>query len=78
MSSAPTLREPWLWIIILALILIMVLPLVVIWFVLTLPPELAFVATIIIVVAWAVAAGYRDWLIHKRSEDEKQKQSENL
>jgi uncharacterized membrane protein len=78
MSSTPTLREPWLWIIIVALILMMVLPLVVIWFVLTLPPELAFVATILILVTWAVAGGYRDWLIHKRSEDKKQEQSESL
>jgi len=64
------LSEKWLWIIILSLIVILVGPLLIVWFILVLPAELKILATILIVVAWGVAAGYKDWLQAKRKEEE--------
>ncbi len=72
---ASILKEKWLWYIILALILILVMPLVVIWMITYFPPELKLVATILLIVGWGVAAGYRDWVVHKRKE-EKQKREQ--
>lgn len=60
----------WFWITILSVTLIMVVPLAVVWFVLELNPELRLVATIVIIVAWGVVAGYKDWIISKRKEEE--------
>lgn len=64
------LSEEWLWIIILALAAILVLPFVIIWVVLLLPAELKILATVFIVVGWGVAAGYKDWLVTRRREEE--------
>ena len=64
------LSEKWLWIIILCVIAIIAIPLVVIWIILTLPPILKVVATILIIIGWGVAAGYRDWVLSKRREKE--------
>jgi hypothetical protein len=63
--------EKWLWIIILALAAISVGPLLIIWVILYLPDELKVVATILIVIGWGVAGGYKDWLKDKRREEEK-------
>jgi len=69
---ATVLKEKWLWYIILALILIVVVPLMVIWLITYLPPELKLVTTVLLIIGWGVAAGYKDWIVHKRKE-EKQK-----
>ena len=66
------LREEWLWIIIVSIVLVLVLPLVVIWLILDLPPAARFIVTVAIIIGWGVAAGYKDWLISKRKEEEKQ------
>jgi len=63
------LSEQWLWIIIASLFIVVILPLVVIWVILYLPPEMKLVATILIIVGWGVAAGYKDWIISKRAEE---------
>jgi hypothetical protein len=42
----------------------------IIWFILYLPGELKVVATILIIIGWGVAAGYKDWLQNKRREEE--------
>lgn len=63
------LREEWLWIIILSLIAIFLLPLILIWFILTIPPELRVIITFMLIISWGVAAGYKDWLIEKRKEE---------
>lgn len=60
----------WTWIIIASVILIMVIPLIVVWTVLQLPPEIRLIATISIIVLWGVVAGYKDWIIAKRKEEE--------
>lgn len=63
--------EEWLWLTILALIAILVLPLMIVWLILALPGELKLVATIVIVIGWGVAAGYKDWLVARRHEEER-------
>jgi membrane protein YdbS with pleckstrin-like domain len=71
---AEIIKETWLWIIVIGVILVIALPLAIVWFILNLPPPLAFAATIIILVGWGIAAGYKDWIISKRRE-EKRKQA---
>ena len=65
------LSEKWLWIIILGLTAVLVGPLLIIWVILYLPGELRVVATILVIVGWGAAAGYKDWLKDKRREEEK-------
>jgi len=64
------LTEKWLWAIILALIVIIIGPILIIWAILALPGEIKLVVTILIVVGWGVAAGYRDWLKERRQREE--------
>jgi hypothetical protein len=52
--------------------MVFTLPVVVVWFILTLPTEMKFLSTILIIVGWGVAAGYKDWILAKRREEEKQ------
>ena len=72
--QASALLDRWFWIIILSLFAIIVVPLVTVWFILQLSPELKIVATILIIVLWGVAAGYKDWVKAKREEEEKKLQ----
>jgi len=65
------LSNKWLWFTILSAVLVLVLPLVVVWFILQVSPELRVVATIAIVVLWGVVSGYKDWIVAKRREAEK-------
>lgn len=68
------LSDRWFWIIVVSAALIIIIPLIVIWTIFYLPPELKLVATIFIVILWGVASGYKDWVISKRkSEEEKGK-----
>jgi hypothetical protein len=60
----------WTWIVVVGLILILVVPLIVVWTIIELPPELRLVATISIILLWGVVAGYKDWVIAKRREQE--------
>jgi len=65
------LSNKWLWFTILSAVLVLVAPLVVVWFILQVSPELRVVATIAIVVLWGVVSGYKDWIVAKRREAEK-------
>lgn len=65
------IKTKLLWIIILSAIAIIVLPLVVIWFLLVLPDIIKVIATFLIVICWGIAAGYKDWILAKRKEEEK-------
>lgn len=69
------LSEEWLWITILALIVILIGPILIIWFILALPGELKLVATILIIVGWGVAGGYKDWLTERRRREEEKRSS---
>lgn len=53
-----------------SMILVLLGPLIVVWLVLQLSPELRLVATIVIIVVWGVVSGYKDWIISKRKEEE--------
>lgn len=68
------LSDRWFWIIIVSAALIIIIPLIVVWTIFYLPPELKLLATICIVILWGVASGYKDWIISKRkSEEQKDK-----
>jgi len=62
------LKEKWLWITILALIVIGGMAFVIIWAILLLPTEGKVIATFLILIGWGVAAGYKEWVQHKREE----------
>jgi len=63
-------RQKWFWIIFLALVAIFILPFILILFVLALPGDLRLIMTILLVIGWGVAAGYRDWVKSRRKEEE--------
>jgi len=71
MTPSSFLTEKWLWIIIGCLVLILVTPLIVLLVILTLPPILKVTATIILLIGWGIAAGYKDWIISKRKENKR-------
>jgi hypothetical protein len=60
----------WTWIVVVSMVLILVVPLIVVWTIIELPPELRLVATISIILLWGVVAGYKDWVKAKRREQE--------
>jgi len=62
----------WYWIIVTMTFAIVVTPFLLILLILSLPPPLNFLSTILVVIAWGVVAGYKDWIIAKARE-EKQK-----
>ncbi|MEM2798879.1 MAG: hypothetical protein QW670_03695 [Candidatus Bathyarchaeia archaeon] len=64
----------WFFIIVLSVTLIVTVPLVVVWFILQLGPESRLVATVIIILLWGVVAGYKDWIIARRKEEESQRE----
>jgi hypothetical protein len=68
--------EKWLWVVIAALAAILVLPLLIVWVILSLPGYMKVVATVLIVIAWGVAAGYKDWLNEKRRNEERNRSAE--
>jgi len=53
--------------------LIAIGPLVVMSLILAFPPELRGVATLSLIFGWGVAAGYKDWIIAMRQEENKMK-----
>jgi len=63
--------DKWIWITVFSAVLVVVVPLIVVWFVISLPSELKIVATIAIIVLWGVVSGYKDWVVSKRGESEK-------
>jgi hypothetical protein len=65
------IADKWLWITIFSAVLVVVVPLVVVWFIISLPAELKIVATIGIIVLWGVVSGYKDWVVSKRQEEER-------
>lgn len=61
-----TLLNKWLWVIIGAAVAIIVFPFLILITLLRSPPWLSATITILIIAAWGIAGGYKDWLIHKR------------
>jgi len=62
------LTQKWLWIIIFSLISIVVFPFLLVLLIISLPPPYNAIATVILVIGWGVAAGYKDWIISKGEE----------
>jgi hypothetical protein len=64
------LREKWFWIIVIAIAMVYLLPFVIVGLILSLPPILRLILTILIIAAWGIVAGYKEWVITKRKEEE--------
>jgi hypothetical protein len=62
--------DKWFFVTIFAVTLVVATPLIVIWLILQVSPELRLLATIAIIVLWGVVSGYKDWIIFKRREKE--------
>lgn len=62
----------WFFIIVFSVTLVITIPLVVVWFILQLGPELRLIATVVVILLWGAVAGYKDWVIAKRKEEESQ------
>lgn len=72
------LFNEWLWIIIFSLSAIAIGPFIVLYALLSLPPELMGIATVMLIFGWSITAGYKDWVIARRQEEKmKIKTSEN-
>jgi len=65
------LKEKWFWTIVFSLILIICVPLAVVWVILILPYPLNLILTVMIFIAWGVAAGYKDWIMSEKEEEKK-------
>jgi hypothetical protein len=63
------IREKWVWIIIGASILAGVVPWLVILLILEMPRVLGAVSAWTIIFSWAIAAGYKDWLMDRRKRE---------
>jgi len=63
------LFNEWLWIIIFCLGAIAIGPFIVLYALLSLPPELMGIATLMLIFGWGIASGYKDWVIARRQED---------
>jgi len=71
------LKERWFWFVVLAAVLIISAPLIVVWLILQLDPIYKLVATLLLVLLWGVTAGYKDWILSKRKEEEEKKSVES-
>lgn len=67
------LNQRWFWIIVIAVVAVFITPFFIVSFILALPLELRLLATILLVVGWGIAAGYKDWIQSKRREEEETK-----
>jgi hypothetical protein len=70
-------KEKWFWIIVLALASIIILPFIVLTMILNLPPILRVVATIALVLLWAVAGAYKEWIRSKPESEKKMQKPES-
>lgn len=64
------LSEKWLWIIIFAVIMIVAFPLLIVYIILLLPFPFNTLATILLIIGWGIAAGYKEWIISKEKEQQ--------
>jgi hypothetical protein len=64
-----TLFNQWLWIIVVCAGAIVVFPFLVLIALMKSPPWLGATVTILIIVGWGIAGGYKDWLMHKHKQE---------
>jgi hypothetical protein len=60
------IREKWIWIIIGACLLVLTGPYVLMWMILQMPDILRACTIWFLIFGWAIAAGYKDWLMDRR------------
>jgi len=60
------LTEKWFWLIILSLIMILFGSWILLWIFIMLPHPIGTFLLVIILGAWGIVAGYKDWIIDKR------------
>jgi len=58
----------WLWITILGASVVMIGPFIITYAILAMPPVYRGLSTILIIIGWGFASGYKDWVISKRRE----------
>ena len=63
------IREKWVWIIIGACILAGVAPWLVMLLILEMPGVFGAISVWTIIFSWAIAAGYKDWLMDRRKRE---------
>lgn len=61
-----TLFNKWLWIIVVGMVSIVTVPFLVMSVLLTSPWWVATIITVLIILGWGIAGGYKDYLQHKR------------
>jgi len=49
---------------------VMTVPFITVSAILATPPEFRWLGTVLIIVGWGFASGYKDWAISKRKEEE--------
>lgn len=62
-------REKWYWFIVIGVTLVFILPLIIVWTILNLDPTIRLIVTILLITAWGITSGYKDWIISKRKEE---------
>jgi hypothetical protein len=68
-------KERWFWFIVLLVMLIVTVPFIVIYLIFLLPPLWGpALATIVLIIVWGVASGYKDWVTARRKEEEEKRQ----
>jgi hypothetical protein len=64
-----TLFNKWLWIIVAGAAAVVIFPFFIISAIMMSPPWLGAVITILIIIGWGVAGGYKEWSLHKRKQE---------
>lgn len=72
-SVRSILSSKQFWILVLIGLLILITPFVIVFILLMLPFPYNTIATLGIFVMWGIAAGYKDWMLAKRKEEESRK-----
>jgi len=73
-----TVLNKWLWIIIGSMCAVVVMPFFIMWTMMMVPAWLSATLTILIILGWGVAGGYKDYLLHKRKSEEAESKGERF
>ena len=69
------LTEKWFWIVVLLLSIVIVGALLLVYLIVLLPFPFNTILTILLVVGWGIAAGYKEWIMSKSKEKKERKGS---
>ncbi|MEM2102655.1 MAG: hypothetical protein QXM22_03995 [Candidatus Bathyarchaeia archaeon] len=73
-----TLLNKWLWIIIGGMCAVVVIPLMVLWVLMIVPPWLSATITILRLIGWGIASGYKEYLLYKRKSEQARSKGEEF